>query len=100
MEQKVPLVEQRWYLTPYTSPIPTEALGNVGMWGTGKSENLLWFCTVQSRSLWAAGGRTAKGGTPSDGGANAVLGLAIPVDPILPRCPCMCVEDDPHAIVN
>jgi len=43
MEQKVPLVEQRWYLTTYASPdyTYTEVLGNAGMWGMGKSENLL-----------------------------------------------------------
>jgi hypothetical protein len=90
MEQKVPLEGQRRYLTSYASPIPTstEVLGNVGMWGIGKSENFLWFYSVYSRILHAEGGHA------SDGGANAVLGLAIPVDPILPRCPCMCVEED------
>jgi hypothetical protein len=56
----------------------------------GKSENFLWIYTVQLRSLRAAGGR----GHASDGGANAVLGLAILVYPMLPRCPCMCVEAD------
>jgi hypothetical protein len=32
-------------------------------------------------------------GHASDGGADAVLRLAIPVDSILPRCPCICVEE-------
>ena len=40
----------------------------------------------------SAGGR----GHASDGGANAALRLAILVDPILPRCPCMCVEGGVH----
>jgi len=55
MEQKVvPLVaEQRWYLTTYASPTPIPRYWVTrGMWGTmGKSENILWFYTVQSRSL-------------------------------------------------
>jgi hypothetical protein len=88
MEQKVPLVEQRRYLISYASPIPTEVLGNVGMWGIGKSETFLWFL------LGVIANPACGRGHASDGGANAVLGLAIPVDPILPRCPCMCVEED------
>jgi len=58
------------------------------MWGMGKSENFLWF--LHGAIAKPAGGR----GHASDGGANAVLGLAILVNPILPRCPCMSVEED------
>jgi hypothetical protein len=50
-EQNVPLVEQRWYLTShlvYFSDTYTSVLGNVGVWGMGKSEKFLWFYTVQS----------------------------------------------------
>ena len=51
MEQNVPLVEQRCYLTShlvYFSDTYSSVLGNVGVWGMGKSEKFLWFYTVQS----------------------------------------------------
>ena len=53
----------------------------------GKSESFLWC--LHGAIAKPAGGR----GHANDGGANAVLGLAVLVDPILPRCPCMCVEE-------
>jgi hypothetical protein len=68
----------------------TEVLGNVRMWGMGKSEKLS-VVVLHGVIAKPAGGR---GHHASDGGANAVLGLAILVDSILPRCPCMCVEED------
>jgi hypothetical protein len=95
--EKYPIVGQRWYLTSRAiSNAYTEVLNDVGVWGMGKSEK---FSVVLRNVIVQVSQAEGGGEHASDGGAKAVLRLAIPVDPILPRCP-RYVEEEPLAIVN
>ena len=72
----------------YADIMSDAGMSDAGMWDMGKSESFLWFYMMLSRSL------QAEGGMPVMVALTPCSDLDILVDPILPRCRCVRVEED------